>query len=158
MVDFSRLSANWYQWAPGMGGGEIAISTHCDDCEILFSTDDYLVHLRNDGYWWVVDTVNDRGQRRNGAAKLSNFALTEKYLIWDWATTARSSLASGALGADLARRGYAPGVNVSKVEGGYEICMNDDCAVLSVVNATIFSHLMSKSLDEIERMVREGIR
>lgn len=105
----------------------------------------------------MVDTVNDRGRRRNGAAKLSNFALTEKYLIWDWATTARSSLASGALGADLARRGYAPGVNVSKVEGGYEICLNDDCAVLSVVNATIFSHLMSKSVDDIERMGREGI-
>ena len=157
MVDFSRLSANWYQWAPGMGGGNISVSTNCDDCEILFSSDDYLVHLHNEGRWWVVDTVNDRLRRRNGAAKLSNFALTEKYLIWDWATTARSSLASGALGADLARRGYAPGVNVSKVEGGYEICLNDDCAVLSVVNATIFSHLMSKSVDDIERMVREGI-
>ena len=34
---------------------------------------------------------------------------------------------------------------------------NDDRAVLSVVNATIFSHLMSKSLDEIEGMIRKGI-
>jgi hypothetical protein len=157
MVDFSRLSANWYRWAPGMGGGEITVSTNCDDCQILFGTDDYSVHLRNDGSWWVVDTVNDRGQRRNGAAKLSNFELTEKYLIWDWATTARSSLASGPLGADLARRGYAPGVEVSKVEGGHEICMNDDCAVLSVVNATIFSHLMTNSVNEIERMVTIGL-
>ena len=104
-----------------------------------------------------MDTVNDRGQRRNGAAKLSNFDLTERYLIWDWATTARSDLASGPLGADLARRGYAPGVKVSKVEGGYEICLNDECAILSVVNATIFSHLMSKSVDDIERMVTKGL-
>ena len=157
MPDFSRLSANWYRWAPGMGGGKISVSTDCDDCEILFSAADYSVHLRNDGHWWVVDTVNDRGQRRHGAAKLSNFALAEKYLIWDWATAARSSLASGRLGADLAKQGYAPGVKVAKAEGGYEICLNDDCAVLSVVNATIFSHLMSNSVDEIERMVTQGL-
>jgi len=157
MEDFSRLSANWYQWAPGMGGGNISVSANCDDCAILFSTDDYSVHLRHDRDWWVVDTVNDRGQRRNDAAKLSNFDLTERYLIWDWATTARSDLASGPLGTDLARRGYAPGVKVSKVEGGYEICLNDECAILSVVNATIFSHLMSKSVDDIERMVTKGL-
>src|ERR1700744_3498078 len=122
MVDLSRLSANWLRWAPGMGGGNVSVSTDCADCVALFSTDDYSVHLRNEQDRWIVDTVNNRGRRRNGAAKLSNFALTEKYLIWDWATTARSSLASGALGADLARRGCAPGVNFSKVEGGSEIC------------------------------------
>ena len=153
MVDLSRLSANWQRWAPGMGGGAISVSTDCDDCVALFSTDDYSVHLRNDRNWWIVDTVNDRGQRRNNAAKLSNFDLTERYLIWDWATTARSELASGRLGADLAKQGYAPGVNVSKTDAGYEICLNDECAILSVVNATIFSHLMSKSVDEIERLV-----
>lgn len=156
MVDFSRLSSNWYRWAPRLGGGAISVATDCDDCYALFSSGDYSVHLRNDGSWWVVDTVNDRGQRRNGVAKLSNFDLTEKYLIWDWATTARSSLASGLLGKDLAKRGYAPGVKVSKAEGGYEICSNGDCAILSVVNATIFSHLMTKSVAEIEQMVSDG--
>lgn len=155
MVDFSRLSAHWYQWAPGMGGGNIFVSTDCDDCQILFGSGDYSIRLRKDGSWWIVDTVNDRAQRRNGVAKLSNFDLTEKYLIWDWATTARSSLGTGPLGRDLARRGYAPGVKVSEVNGGYKICSDDDCAVLSVVNATIFSHLMSKSIAEIEQMVRE---
>lgn len=153
MVDLSRLSANWYRWAPRMGGGNVTVSTDCADCVVLFSTDDYSVYLRNEGHWWIVDTVNDRGHRRSGAAKLSNFDLTERYLIWDWATTARSDLASGRLGADLAKQGYAPGVDVSKVETGYEICLNGECAILSVVNATIFSHLLSKSVDEIERMV-----
>jgi len=157
MVEFARLSANWYRWAPWMGGGDISVSTDCDDCEILFSSGDYSVHLRNDGSWWIVDTVNDRGQRRNGAAKLSNFDLTEKYLVWDWATTALSSLASGPLGADLARQGYAPGVKVSKTDEGYEICSNDDCAILSVVNATIFSHLMFKSIDEIEALITRDL-
>jgi hypothetical protein len=153
MVDLSRLSTNWLRWAPGMGGGSITVSTDCSDCVALFSTDDYSVHLRNERDWWIVDTVNDRGRRRNGAAKLSNFDLTERYLIWDWATTARSDLASGSLGADLAKQGYAPGVSVTKADTGYEICLNDECAILSVVNATIFSHLMSKSVDEIEQLV-----
>jgi hypothetical protein len=139
-----------------MGDGNISVNTDCDDCDVLFSTDEYWVHLSQDGPWWVVDTVNDRGVRRNGAAKLSNFDLVEKFLIWDWATTARSDLASGPLGADLARLGYAPDVKVSKVDGEYEICMNADCAILSVVNATIFSHLMSKSVEEIEQMVTLG--
>jgi len=157
MVDISRLSANWHQWAPSLGGGDISVSTDCEDCEFLFKSGDYSVRLHNDGSWWVVDTVNDRGQRRNDAAKLSNFDLAEKYLIWDWATTARSSLASGPLGADLARLGYAPEVEVSQAQKGYQICLNDDCAILSVVNATIFSHLMSKSAGEIEQMVRQGL-
>lgn len=158
MVDFSRLAANWRRWAPGMGGGSIDVTTDCADCLICFRTDDYCVHLHNDGNWWVVDTVNDRGQRRNAAAKLSSFNLTEKYLIWDWATTARSDLASGPLGADLAKQGFAPNVEVSQVESKYKICSNDDCAVLSVANATIFSHIMDTSVDEIEQMVTAGIR
>lgn len=153
MVDFSRLSANWYRWAPGLGGGDIYVTSECQDCLISFRTDDYSVHLRVDGHWWVVDTVNDRGQRRDAVAKLSSFQLAEKYLIWDWATTARSDLASGSLGADLAKQGFAPNVAVSKVETKYEICSNDDCAVLSAVNATIFSHLIGRSVDEIEKMV-----
>lgn len=153
MVNFSRLSANWRQWAPGMSSGGISVLMDCDDCEVVFKSDDHSVHLRCDEHWWIVDTVDDRGQRRNCTAKLSSFDLTEKYLIWDWATTARSSLASGPLGADLAKQGYAPGVHVSQASEGWKVCSNGDCAVLSVVNATIFSHLMLKSVDEIVQMV-----
>ncbi|OMC27616.1 hypothetical protein A5739_17480 [Mycobacterium colombiense] len=79
--------------------------------------------------------------------------MAEKYLIWNWATSVRSDLASGPLGADLAQLGFAQNVEVSEVDSKYKICSNDDCAILSVVNATIFSHLMDKSVDEIENMV-----
>jgi hypothetical protein len=156
VVDISRLANNWRQWGPGIGGGNVSTSTECDDCVAVFSSDDYSVHLRMDGSWWVVDTINDRGQRRNAVAKLSSFDLAEKYLIWSWATTASSTLASGALGADLARLGYAPGVEVSQVDRVHQICAGDDCAILSVVDATIFSHLMTKSVDEIEQLARIG--
>jgi hypothetical protein len=95
MVDFSRLSANWRRWAPGLGSGNIDVVTGCRDCLICFKAGDYSVHLREEANWWIVDTVNDRGQRRSGDAKLSNFDLVERYLIWDWATAVRSDLASG---------------------------------------------------------------
>lgn len=157
MVDFSRLSTHWYQWAPGMGDPPISVSTDCSDCQILFSTADYSFHLRNDGPWWVVDTVNDRGYRRNNAAKLSSFNLAEKYLIWEWAAAVFPGLASGPMGADLARKGFAPGVKVTKTNERHEICSDSDRAILSVVDATIFSHLISKSVEDIEQMIQEGL-
>lgn len=152
MPDFSRLTENWRKWGPGIGGEPISSSTACADCDAVFDSSDYSVHLRRDGSWWVVDTVNERRQRRSGAAMFSSFDLVEKYLSWDWATTADSHLASGVLGTDLAKRGFSPEVKVTRVERGYEVCSNSGCAILTLVNATIFSHLMSKSLDEIEQM------
>ncbi|OBK30066.1 hypothetical protein A5659_03825 [Mycobacterium sp. 1165196.3] len=79
--------------------------------------------------------------------------MLERYLIWDWATTVRSDLASGPLGADLAKQGFAANVDVSKVDTKYKICSHENCAILSAVNATIFSHLLNKSVVEIEQMV-----
>lgn len=155
MADFARLSENWLEWVGKMGLKKISVSMNCDDCQVLFSSDDYSVHLRNDGTWWVVDVIDDRGQRSNGIARLSTFDLAEKYLIWKWVTLARSSLASGPLGTDLYRRGYAPDVEISRAKGGIEICLGNDRAVLSTVDATVFSHLMSKSVDEIEQIARE---
>lgn len=157
MADFARLSANWYRWAAGIGGGEASVSTDCDDCEILFDTDDYSVHLRHQKSWWVVGSVDDRGRRHSGVAKLSNFCLPEKFRIWHWVTMANANLASGQLGAELYRQGYAPGVEVTQLDAGnVEICSQGDCAILVVGSATIFSHIMQKSVEEIEAIARSG--
>ncbi len=154
MPDFSRLTENWRKWGPSIGGERVSASTECVDCDALFDSSDYSAHLRRDGSWWVVDTVDERNQRRNRAALFSSFELVEKYLSWDWATTADSRLASGVLGTALAKRGFSSEVEVTKVERGYEVCSGSGCAILSLVDATIFSHLMSKSLVEIEQMAR----
>ena len=67
-------------------------------------------------------------------------------------------LASGPLGADLYRQGYATDIEVSPVsEVRGQIRSTADRAILSVVNAAIFSHLTQNSLDEIEQMIRKGI-
>jgi hypothetical protein len=155
MVDFSRLSTNWVEWASRLGLPDVSVSTDCDDCQILFRSRDYSVHLRCEDDWWLVDTVDDRGQRSDADAQLSTFELAEKYLIWRWVILARSSLASGPLGADLYRQGYAPGIEVSEVDGAHiKLCLHGDCAILIVGTATIFSHIMLKSLDEIEQIAR----
>src|SRR5271156_4424521 len=87
MADFSRLSAQWFEWSNLAHLANVSVSTDCDDREIMFCSSDYSVHIRNDGVWWLIDTINDRGQRHNAEAKLSTFELAEKYLIWNWASS-----------------------------------------------------------------------
>ena len=159
MVNFTRLSENWFEWSNLARLGNVSVSTDCDDCEIAFDSSDYSVHLRNDGTWWIIDTVNDRGQRRNDSAKLSTFELTEKYLIWNWATSARGVVGVPRLGPQLYSLGVSPDAEVKPItEGVAEVRSSGGRAILMEPYATIFSHLMAKSVDEIEQMVREGIR
>ena len=158
MVDFSHLSANWVEWSSIAQLSNIAVSMDCDDCEIAFTSSDYSVHLRNDGTWWIIDTVNDRGQRHNDTTKLSTFDLTEKYLIWTWGSSARGAVGAERLGPRLYSLGFSPEIEVLPIkEGIAEVRSRVGSAVLMEPNATIFSHLMTKSVPQIEEMVREGI-
>jgi hypothetical protein len=156
MVDFARLSENWFEWSNLARLGNVSVSTDCGDCEIVFDSSDYSVHLRNDGSWWIIDTVNDRGQRHNDTAKLSTFELTEKYLIWNWASSARGVVGAPRLGPQLYSLGVSPDAEVNPItEGVAEVRSSNGSAILMEPYATIFSHLMGKSVDEIEQMVRE---
>jgi hypothetical protein len=158
MVDYSRLSTNWVEWSSMSQLADISVSMDCDDCQILFASRDYSVHLRHDGAWWIVDTVDDRGQRHNDTAKLSTFDLAEKYLIWTWASSARGAVGAERLGPRIYSLGFSPEVEALPIkEGIAEIRSGAGSAILMEPNATIFSHLMSKSVDEIERMVRQGL-
>ncbi|WP_141772908.1 hypothetical protein [Mycobacterium malmoense] len=121
----------------------------------MFESSDYSVHLRNDGTWWIIDTINDRGQRHNDTAKLSTFELAEKYLIWNWASSARGVVGLQRLGPRLYAAGVNPDVEVIPVaEGVAEVRSSNGNAILMEPYATIFSNLMAKSVDEIEQMVR----
>ena len=63
---------------------------------------------------------------------------------------ANSTLASGPLGAELYRLGYAHGVAITELEAGnVELRSQNDRAILIVGTATIFSHIMQKSVEEI---------
>lgn len=157
MVNFSRLSRIWSEWASKAGLNGVSTALSSDDCEAVFEANDYSVYVRNDTNRWVIDAVDDRGHRRDDVASFSSFDLVEKYLVWDWATLARSGLASGALGTELYKLGYAAGIEVSELDNGnVELCLDGECATLVVGDATIFSHVMLKSLDELLEIARQG--
>lgn len=158
MNDFSRLSASWVEWSTRAHLPDIAVSTECNDCKIKFSSRDYSVHLGHDGAWWTVSTVDDRGHRHDNEAKLSNLELAEKYLIWNWASSARGIIGAPRLGPRLYASGYSPDVEVIPIaEGLAELRSSCGKAILMEPYATIFSHLMLKSLDDIEQTLRNGI-
>ncbi len=137
----------------------VSVTTDCADCQILFKSDDQSFHLRRDRNWWTVDEVDDRGQRYNETAKFSTFELAEIYLIWSWASVTRTAIGAKQLGYDLHSQGMKPGVRITATDREYfvELQTSRGSAILPTSNATIFSHLMSKSVEEIEKMVREGV-
>ncbi|WP_156673410.1 MULTISPECIES: hypothetical protein [unclassified Mycobacterium] len=158
MTDFSRISASWIEWSSLARLPDAAVSTKCDDCEIAFTSTDFSVHLRHEADWWIVDTVNDRGQRRNDTAKLSSLELAEKYLLWIWSSLARGAVGAPPLGPELYSSGFSPDVEVTPItEGIAELRSPSGKAILMEPYATIFSHLMSKSVGELGRMVAAGL-
>ena len=155
IADFGRLSRNWTYWSELGQLSEVSVSTSCVDCAILFTSSDYSVHLRHDGDWWAVDAVNDRRQRSNDTAKFSGYDLVEKYLVWIWGSMARSVLRAPILGQKLYAKGFDPSVEKTPVSRGvYELRSPEGRAVLSEPYATIFSHLIGRSEEDIEQMLR----
>ncbi|BBY03486.1 hypothetical protein [Mycobacterium seoulense] len=158
MTDFSRISASWLEWSHRARMLNPNVSLECDDCEIAFTSGDFSIHLRHDADWWTVDTIDDRGQRRNDTAKLSSLELAEKYLMWIWSSLARGVIGAPPLGPQLYSAGFSPDVTVTPIKAGIaELLSPSGKAILMEPYATIFSHLMSKSVDEIGRMIRAGI-
>ncbi|WP_156766159.1 hypothetical protein [Mycobacterium sp. E342] len=95
-----------------------AVSLECDDCEIAFTSGDFSTYLRRDTEWWIVDTVDDCGQRRNDTAKSSSLELAEKYLIWIWSSLARGVIGAAPLGPQLYSSGFSPDVTVNPLTEG----------------------------------------
>ncbi|WP_406813359.1 hypothetical protein [Mycobacterium sp. M23085] len=151
------MASIWLEWAPKAGLTGASVSSECVDCKVIFQASDYSVHVRHDRNCWSIDLIDDRGHRRNDVARFSSFDLVEKYLIWDWATLARSGLASGPLGTNLYKLGYAAGIEVSELEeGNIKLCQHGECAVLVVGDATIFSHVMQMSVEELLKIARQA--
>lgn len=152
-ADFSRLCACWLYSAPRAGLTHAAVSDALPGHGIRFTSDDYSLHLRHTDGWWVIDTVDDRGQLRSRVARFSTYDLVEKYLVWEW-----SSLARDALRQDLYALGPSSGVQFRVIsEGIFELQTSEGRAVLMGPAATIFSHLMSRSLEEIAKLVGADI-
>jgi hypothetical protein len=159
MNEVTKLASSWVEWTGRANMPGASVSEDCADCAISFLSDDQSFHLRQEDGWWIVDRVDDRGQRHNDTAKFSTFELAEKYLIWRWASTTRNTLGVASLGPQFYSQGYSSKVSLAPTENEWltELRSPAGNAVLSQPDSTIFSHLMEKSADQIEQMVREGI-
>lgn len=159
MTDFARLSSNWIKWSTMIGIGGVAVSTDCDDCDIAFLSDDNSVHLHHEDGWWAVDTVNDRGRRYDDVALLSTYELAEKFLIWRWASIARTAIGASQLGPELQSLGPMTTVEFVKTSRDHfvELRIPDGRAVVSDASATVFGHVMCMSVEEIERLLAQDI-
>jgi hypothetical protein len=159
VTDFSRLSSNWIKWSTmaGIRGG--SVSTECDDCDIAFLSDDNSVHLHHNDGWWAVDTVDDRGRRYNNIALLSTYELAEKFLIWRWASIARTAIGVRQLGAELHSQGPMPTVEFVKASRDHfiELRTHEGRAIVSEASATVFSHVMRMSVRDVESLLAQDI-
>jgi len=140
----------------GLSGATASVNDA--NSEAIFMAEDESFHLRNEDGWWTVDKTDDRGKRYTAIARFSNLELVEKYLIWRWSATARSTFILESLGPALYKKGFSSDVTVAPTEDEWETEIKSPAgnAILGEPYNMIFSHLMSKSMDEINEMVREG--
>jgi hypothetical protein len=157
--DFSRLSSAWIEWTGLLRMPGVSVSTECADCQIAFISDDQFFHLHQDGGWWKIDEVDDRNKRYKATAELSTFQLAEKYLIWRWASFTRNALRLDTFGRQLYKQGYSSNVRLVPAENDWRVELQSAVghAILPQPDAAIFSHLILKSVDEIEKMVMNGV-
>lgn len=135
----------------------VSVSSECDDCDIAFKSDDGSFHLRQVGQWWTLDEVDDRGKRYDSMVRFPAFELAEIYLIWQWA--ALTGNAVSRLGRRFHARGLAAGIEMLETERDYfvELRGPGGSAILPLSSATVFSHLMSMSVDDLEQMVKDAM-
>ena len=159
MMDFARLSRNWIEWTSLAGMRDVSVSTDDGGIQVGFKSSDQSFDLRQDGDWWVADKADDRGQPHKNVAKFSTFDLAEKYLIWRWSSVTRSGVGAKLLGRHLHALGQVPNVKVAstELEGAVVLETSDGAAVIPRSIETIFSHLMSRSVHDIEEMVRDPL-
>jgi hypothetical protein len=155
---FSKLSTEWLEWTAlaRIPNAEIAVG---DDDEVLFKSREDSYRLRLSDNRWTIDEIDDRGHCYSDTASFSNFILAEKYLIWRWASTARTALGVRQLGAYYHSLGVNLGVQSRPASraNNIELQLREGTAIVPESSAAIFSHVLEMSLDEIDAAVRAGI-
>lgn len=156
-VNGSRLAASWHYWSVAAGLTNPIVTQDSNPRTFHFRADQYAFHLRAYDSWWIVDTEDDRNQFHADTAKFATCELAEKYLVWQWSSTARIAQRQPPLGPNFYTQGMATDVTAGPIsEGIYTLSTPEGKAVLMEPTATIFSHLMRWSLDEIEKFAKTG--
>ncbi|WP_157931055.1 hypothetical protein [Mycobacteroides abscessus] len=155
MPDFTRLSIDWTTWSNWMRMSNVSVSINTER-EAYFKSDDDTFCLRKNGGWWIIDRINDRGQRTNDIGSFSSFDLAEKYLISRWAFTVTNA---PELGPELYARGMNPDATVRPTSNEWRVELESGVgnAFLSIPEATIFSYLMETPTEQIEQRANRAV-
>lgn len=155
MTDFKRLSTDWITWSNWMRMSNVSVPNSTEH-EAYFKSDDDTFCLRKDGEWWVIDRINDRGERHNDIASFSNFDLAEKFLIWRWTRTVTNA---PELGPELYARGMNPDIVVRPTDNEWRVELESSTGIarLGEPAATIFSYLMTTPTSEIEQRANQAV-
>ncbi|WP_131833292.1 hypothetical protein [Mycobacteroides abscessus] len=155
MTDFTRLSNDWVDWSNWMRMSNVSASVE-SGYHASFNSDDESFFLREEAGWWLIDRVNDRGERHNDIGSFSNFELAEKYLVWTWAANLTNA---SELGPDLYAKGMNPEVvvNPTDSEWRFELDSSVGKARLGEPSATIFSYLMFVPTEQIEQRAKRTV-
>ncbi len=157
MSDYSRLAANWIRWS-GLSciPNASVIEDRAND-RVVFKSREGSFTLYHQGDWWSLDETDDRGSQHYDTARFSTFALAEIYLIWTWASVARTAVGAKNLGAALYAAGFNPAVAVEEeTPGVYKLSSRAGTAIVTGVKATIISHLMEEPVEKVEALVSTG--
>ncbi|WP_146190924.1 hypothetical protein [Mycobacteroides abscessus] len=155
MTDFTRLSNDWTTWSNWMRMSNVAVSID-GGSDACFKSDDDTFCVRKSGELWIIDRINDRGQRYDDIGSFSSFELAEKYLISRWAFTVTNA---PELGPELYARGMNPDAIVRPTENEWRVELKSGVgnAFLGTPEAIIFSYLMFVPTEEIEQRANRAV-
>ncbi|MUM24558.1 hypothetical protein FZI91_23055 [Mycobacterium sp. CBMA271] len=155
MTDFTRLSADWTTWSNWMRMSNVSVSVS-NQYEAYFKSDDDTFCLRKSGEWWIIDRINDRGERNNDIGSFSNFELAERFLVWRWTRTVTNAL---EIGPELYARGMNPDITVRPTDSEWRVELESNAgkARLGEPSATIFSYVMATPTSQIEQRANQVV-
>lgn len=158
-VNFTDLAASFRSWTDRAGMANATVATSEGGQGMLFKSDDEAYELRHDDGWWVVDEIDDRGRRYADTGHFSTIGLAQKYLLWRWASTARTALGAKQLGANYHSLGMNAKVDglPSPVSDFVELHLAEGIAILPNSNAAMFSHILDMPSARIVQIVSEGL-
>lgn len=155
MADFTRLSTDWTTWSNWMRMSNVSVTINSEH-EAYFKSDDDTFCLRKNSEWWLIDRINERGERHDDIGSFSTFELAEKFLIWRWTRTVTNA---PELGPELYARGMNPDIAVHPTDSEWRVELESDAgkARLAEPAATIFSYLMSTPTSQIEQRADQAV-
>lgn len=159
MQETERLVREWNEWTRLAGMTGTSVEEGDDAVGVQFRSSDGDFRLRKEGGWWVIDESDDRGKTCPATATFSSRELAEKYLVWTWGSTARTTVGAEQLGRVLRQRGFNPDVPHAPAlrDNFVELATPDGLAIVPNSKSVILNHVLTLTPDQLDEMLRQGL-